>query len=377
MKGIIVDTTHDSYGVIKGDGKVIFVDGGLPGDTVEYKITKEKKNYCYAELVEIIDYSKLRILNENPLGSSYPLYPMDYWEALEGKINSFKYELKKVFDIHPEIKVIPSRKRKINKIRLHVDGKNWGLYKRKTNEIEKIDISLIMENIDNAYIDEVVNNLENASYLIVRTDSLNRKYLATDGIIKKDLADGIKDINGARGETPAYILNEKVFHVDIDGFFQTNTEIAQKVLQDLPEINTKFLDLYGGVGFLSIGVNSEEEFTIVEINESATKRAKENLILNQKNAQIICKDTKEYIVKQKEIEETIILDPPRTGLDKEVVEKILELAPQKIIYMSCNHTTLIRDLKEFSKKYTLQTINVYDMFVYTTHLECVVLLETI
>lgn len=377
MKGIIVDTTHDGYGVIKGDGKVIFVDGGLPGDTVEYKITKEKKNYCYAELVEIIDYSKLRILNENPLGSSYPLYPMDYWEALEGKINSFKYELKKVFDIHPEVKVIPSRKRKINKIRLHVDGKNWGLYKRKTNEIEKIDISLIMENIDNAYIDEVVNNLEEGSYLIVRTDTLNRRYLATDGIIKKDLADGIKDINGARGETPVYILNEKVFHVDIDGFFQTNTEIAQKVLEDLPEINTKFLDLYGGVGFLSIGVDSEEEFTIVEINESATERARENLILNQKNAQIICKDTKEYIVKQKEIEKTIILDPPRTGLDKEVVEKILELAPEKIIYMSCNHTTLIRDLKEFAKKYTLQTINVYDMFVYTTHLETVCLMTRV
>ena len=136
----------------------------------------------------------------------------------------------------------------------------------------------------------------------------------------------------------------------------------------------KVLDLYCGCGSISLFIANEVEKVIgVEINESSIKDALLNKKLNNiENADFICSDTNN--IEFKNDYDAIIVDPPRSGLSKTVINKILDGNFKNIIYVSCDPITLLRDLKILNETYNIEFIKAFDMFPNTYHIETVTLL---
>ena len=140
-------------------------------------------------------------------------------------------------------------------------------------------------------------------------------------------------------------------------------------------------DLYCGIGTISLFIAKYAKKVYgVEIVEQAIKDAKQNAKINNiENVQFIAGDTKivleDLIYKKGIIADIVIFDPPRKGLDNNSINNILKIKPKKIVYISCNPATLIRDLALFEKLYEVKTIIPVDMFPFTKHVECVAVLN--
>ena len=118
----------------------------------------------------------------------------------------------------------------------------------------------------------------------------------------------------------------------------------------------------------------------VEIVEQAIEDAKENARINNvKNVEFIAGDTEvildDLINKNNVIPDVVMVDPPRKGLDNNSIDNILKIKPKRVVYISCNPATLVRDLARFEDEYIISDIQPVDMFPYTSHVECVSVLE--
>lgn len=176
------------------------------------------------------------------------------------------------------------------------------------------------------------------------------------------------------------------FKISPKSFFQTNTKQAEKlysVTRDFAELtgNEIVYDLYCGTGSIGIFVSKGAKKVIgVEVIEEAIADAKENAALNNINhAEFfagdvikICNDEFFAVHGRPDV---IITDPPRAGMHEKLVNKLLEMAAPRIVYVSCNTATQARDLGLLSEKYSIEKIQPVDMFPHTHHIECVVLLK--
>lgn len=179
-------------------------------------------------------------------------------------------------------------------------------------------------------------------------------------------------------------IGDYKFKITADSFFQVNTiqaEVLYNVLKERMDLKQKtMLELYSGVGSIGVFLSDKvKDIYSVEIVESATEAAKENARINDvKNIINVNGDaTKETLklLEQGKFFDYLVVDPPRKGLDLEGIELILKLKPKKIGYVSCNAATLARDLKLLSREsYEVETIDLVDMFPWTTHVECVAVL---
>ena len=171
-------------------------------------------------------------------------------------------------------------------------------------------------------------------------------------------------------------INGYSFKVSFDAFFQVNQFITSKLFniieENIDESNT-ILDLYSGVGTLGIVASKKaKKVYSIEIVKNAVLDNITNKKLNKKdNIYPILGDAKKVITKIKDKFDTILIDPPRKGLDSLSKNLILNNDVSKIIYISCDLMTLVRDLKELTKKYKIIKYYVLDMFSYTYHVECV------
>ena len=181
-------------------------------------------------------------------------------------------------------------------------------------------------------------------------------------------------------------LAEFEFKISAKSFFQTNTRQAEKlyaVTRDFAALtgNEIVYDLYCGTGSIGIFVSKGAKKIIgVEVIEEAIADAKENAALNNiTHAEFfsgdvikICNDEFFEVHGRPDV---IITDPPRVGMHEKLVNKLLEIAAPKIVYVSCNTATQARDLSLLSEKYAVAKIQPVDMFPHTHHIECVVLLK--
>lgn len=178
-------------------------------------------------------------------------------------------------------------------------------------------------------------------------------------------------------------LDDKQFKIGSSSFFQVNplsaVNLFNVVKENIKE-NSTILDAYGGVGAIGIFVSEKaDKITLVEENENAIKMAKENFKLNNiKNFEIFEGDAKKHFAqfkKENKIFDYIILDPPRSGCDKEGLSAILNLA-KNIIYVSCNPQTLKRDAKYLiENNFKLKSVQGVDLFPHTHHIESVAIFE--
>ncbi len=177
-------------------------------------------------------------------------------------------------------------------------------------------------------------------------------------------------------------LKEKIknyeFTIFANSFFQTNTKMTEKVYEKIEEYadlkgDETVLDLYSGTGTIPIFLSkSAYEIFGIEIVEGAVENAIKNAEYNNvTNCKFIAGDTKEVLPTLDLKPNVIIADPPRVGMHKKVIETILDISPEKIIYISCNPSTLARDMLLLKEKYELCSAQPFDMFPHTYHIETV------
>ena len=185
-----------------------------------------------------------------------------------------------------------------------------------------------------------------------------------------------------------YIVDELMgmrFRISAKSFYQVNPIQTKHLYQGAISLaglsgKERVLDAYCGTGTIGlIASRDAKEVVGVELNRDAVRDAVTNAKTNQvKNICFVCQDATEYICKaaeKKENFDVVLMDPPRAGSTKEFVDAVISLAPERVVYVSCNPETLARDLKWFCRAYRVETIRPYDMFPLTGHVETVVLLS--
>jgi 23S rRNA (uracil1939-C5)-methyltransferase len=189
-------------------------------------------------------------------------------------------------------------------------------------------------------------------------------------------------------ETITERLGQFTFEISSNSFFQTNSKQAEKLYQIVLNMaqlegNEEVLDLYCGNGTISIFLSLVAKRVIgVEAVEDSVQNARRNAKLNSvNNCEFICGEVKKVLKNfesEKKIPPVVVVDPPRAGLHPYVIKSLLNMRPFRIVYVSCNPTTLARDLKMFCEKsYKLEKVQPVDMFPHTYHIESVAKLSKI
>ena len=374
------------------DNKIVFVENALPGEDVNIEITNEKKNYCEAKVIDIESISSKRIeplcKYYNTCGGCHLLH-LNYQDTLEYKVNKLKNIFKKNKIYDGDINIIENKDNLHyrNKIELKIENGKIGFYQNKSHDLVEINECLTTKECINKVIKDIkLNNGDitiRANYndeilLIVNT----KDKFEYDNILKNNKIVGIilndKLIYGDNHFVQ--VINNLYFKVSYNSFFQINEYICSKLFDIIDsniDNNSTVLDLYCGVGTLSL-VASKKANTVygIEIVENAILNATINAKINKKdNLYFMCGDSSKLIDKIKDDIDTLIVDPPRSGLSNKIIDTIMDKKFKKIIYVSCDPQTLARDLKELINNYNIKSITALDMFSYTYHVETVVVLE--
>lgn len=383
-------------GICYIDNKVTFVPNTIPNDLVEIKITKEFKNYNEGKLINILIPSKKRIEPKCPYFlkcGGCVLQNMNYKDTLEYKkekvTNIFK---KNKLEINPIVIENANYYNYRNKISLKVIDKKIGYYEPKSHFIVEIDSCLVASNSINKTIQlikkmNIINGLvtircnKNDEILIIikSKDKLN---IDVDSIKENIKLVGIVINNKLfYGEDFLYEnINGIFYKISYDSFFQVNPYIASKIFDIIKEninSNETVLDIYSGVGTLSLTASTVAKKVIgIEIVENAVLNAIHNAKINKiNNVDFLLNDATKAITKLNLFFDKVIVDPPRAGLTKTVIDTIKKIKPKEIIYVSCDPQTLVRDIKLLSDLYIINKFYIADMFSFSYHVESVCILK--
>ena len=178
-------------------------------------------------------------------------------------------------------------------------------------------------------------------------------------------------------------MDEYALSLSPQAFFQLNKSQAERIYQDVaelvPEGCRRVIEAYCGIGTISLFLSKKAGEVIgIELEKEAVKDAQENAKKNGcENLRFLCSDASRAIRKllEKDSADVLVVDPPRTGLDQELIETLLRSKIERIVYVSCNPATLGKDLYQLQKNYHINTVKGYDMFPNTPLVETLVCLE--
>lgn len=397
---------HQGRGIGKYNKKTIFVNGALPGEEVEVDITLEKKKFYEGNLSKLITPSPLRIKPICPVFKKCggcDLMHISYEEQIKYKENKVKEILKKFTDIEGdkinEIIGCDNEYYYRNKITFQVKDK-IGLYGKKSYELITFDRCYIANKKINKIYDKLkILPLDNINQIVVRTDDIIDEimiviYASKDfngekwiSILKDDCSSIVKITDGK--ETVMYgndhiifELGEYKFKLSPTAFFQVNTkqceELYNVIVKNIDyKYNDVLLDLYCGAGTIGIYLNKYFKYIYgIEINEEAVKNAISNKELNKiDNIEFTSGAVGSLVRSLKVKPSTVIVDPPRKGLDIKTIKYLQTCGCGKLIYVSCDPVTLARDIKLLTEVFEVESITPVDMFPQTCHIECVSVLH--
>lgn len=410
------------------DGRKAFVWGGLPGETVTIRITKKKSHFVEGVVTEVLQASPQRIT---------PLDPESYLSTSPWQIMTFADEqhykaalIEEAFELHdivlPEVIEVYTDDH-INRYRNKVEF-SW--YSRAPNEEnseestdETLDLAffrrgskgkIIIE--DSSLLPLSIVELATAIRDLLRTKHITARQLKTL-LIRCDQQGNcvwqlyVKDESGtfvskdeaahlpAQGGEIIYsdprspasritkrlekfgdvVLSDTVlgvpFRYATEGFFQVNIPVYEQALKDMKEwVNDgPVIDLYSGVGSIGLTIGGGN-CTLIEIDEHAVREMKRN-IAEQNSGAVAVLAPSEKAVEYITSDQTVIVDPPRAGLHQAVIDRLLETAPPRIIYLSCNPVTQARDVALLAEKYGIRAHRGYNFFPRTPHIEHLVVLD--
>ena len=390
MKVEIVKLDDFGRGICFVNNKVTFVPNTIPGDIVNIKIVKENKKYNEAILIDLVKSSSKRIDAPCPYfgicgGCSLQTLPYDLGISYK-KDKVINYFKKIGLIIAPNVipNDIPYNYR--NKITLKVVNGVVGYYKLNSHSVVEVNNCMLAEECINDVISIVCGMGIINGEVIIRCNYKSEILIiinSKDKINTTNISNNIKGI----------ILNDEVIYgndyfyeeinnikykVSYKAFFQVNRNVASKMfklVEDFTNNDDCVLDLYSGVGTLGLSASQKTKNVLgVEINKDAVKDANENAVINKlNNAKFIYSDASN--IKNIDVAfNKLIVDPPRAGLSREVIDFIKFKLPDEIMYISCDYHTQARDLKLLDS-YEIIDSYICDLFSYTYHVECICFLR--
>ncbi len=415
-------------GLARADGLVVFVAGALPGDRVRVEITKAKKRFAEARTVELLSPGTERIADRcTHDGEPCPGAPwqgLDYERQLAEKSAQVAEALRRIgeldgFELEP-IEPAAEQWRYRNKLEYSFgerEGKPiLGFHARgRWDLIVDVDDCQLASERGNAARNAVRDwaRLESVpAYdgrertgvlrnLIVRegwrTGQIQTRLVTSAARFPKppvDLHTAIEgDSGGTDGPTGALgseRLREELFDLKLEmshgAFFQTNTEMAERLYSVAAEFaglsgSERVFDLYCGIGTIGLTMAKRAgEVWGLEIVPEAITDAERNAEQNKiENAHFMAGSARTGVrplIEKAGKPDVVIIDPPRAGLSQKIVRRVLECEAKKIVYVSCNPTTLAPNAAQMVEAgYKLSRVKPVDMFPQTPHIECVALLE--
>ena len=421
----IISLGVNGEGVAKHEGAVIFVPFALPNEKVKAKIIYAKSNFYVAKVMQVITPSPFRINPPCPYFlkcGGCDLQHLTYEEQLNFKTNLVKNNLKSIAKLEPI--VLPCEKSDLsfnyrNKFSFPISKMGVGMFKQGSHEIIPIDNCLIQADwvkpvikIFNTFISQSGNSVYNEQtkqgllkHLVCRMEQnqllvcvvINGNKLKHSEKLIEMLSDNFEhfglmlNINTLCNnviltdkfvylhglKTITISQNQILFDVSINSFLQVNTLVASKIYDEVIKhvTNEVVVNAYSGAGLLTAMLSKTAKHVYgIEIEKSAHLNAEELIKKNSiTNVTNICGDVKVELQNIKNFN-SIVLDPPRKGCDKTVIELINNVQPQKIVYVSCDSATLSRDINNL-KGYNLIYVKPFDMFPQTKHVETLAVLE--
>ena len=387
------------------DGRAVFVPFGLPGERVRIRLTEEKRSYARGELVEILEVSPRRIVPRCKHfgvcgGCHYQNLP--YEEQLQIKTEILRDQLTRIGRIeNPPVQDMiasPNSWNYRNHVQFHLtkEGKLGyvGAGTSFAKGIMPITECYLPETAINALWPQLEfepgTNIERVSLragkendlmLILESDSPESPELEIEaGISVAHLFDENTLVIAGNDHIVISVLGRD-FRVSAGSFFQVNTAMAEKMVQHLltslpVSLSATLLDVYCGVGLFSAFLAPKCKKVIgVESSPSACEDFAVNLD-EFDNAELYEGLAEEIIPHLEAKPDIILVDPPRAGLEKRVVDGILKLNPQMIAYVSCDPSTLARDAKRLIEGgYQLKQVTPFDLFPQTYHIESISIFE--
>jgi len=403
------------------DGRKLFVWGGLPTEEVEVQLFRKKNSFAEGYVVSVLKPAKDRIEALDP-GSFVSTSP---WQIMK-----FESEQKHKADLITEAFALHNVTLP-GDTSVYTDGNEYA-YRNKMEfswywdkEAEQLDLAffgrgthskiavdgshLAIENINKTAL--AMRDLLRAHHatgfslktLLVRANQ--KGDVSMQLYVKSESFNAIRDIDiealGVKGfemiysnpKSPASVITKRLqtwgktsltdtindveFSYATESFFQINLPVYEQALLDMKkwvDPAKPTVDLYSGVGTIGLTIGARD-LTLVEINEGAVREMKENIDrLKIKHAQAVHAPSEKALDFIK-ADATIIVDPPRAGLDKTIVIHLLETAPARIIYLSCNPVTQARDVELLLEKYAITAHQGYNFFPRTPHIENLVVLD--
>jgi 23S rRNA (uracil1939-C5)-methyltransferase len=436
-RGDVLELTIDSLahggnGVARHDGYVVFVAGAVPGDRVRAEVGKAKKAYAEARAVEIVAPSPDRVapVADHP-GAPWQVLP--YERQLEVKASQVDDALTRIgklsgYQLEPIVPAVETWRYR-NKVEYSFgtgdDGElvcGFHAPGRWNQIVPMTDCKLVSER-SNAVREQVLafcrgftawDRRDQRGFLrnlVVRearrTGQLQVRLVTSPGKLDVDAFIAAVDCEGLwwtqtenmgestlGGETAllsgAPQLVERLggldFLVSPEAFFQTNTEMAERLYGVAIEYaalrgHENVFDLYCGIGTIGLSLATRARRVIgVEIVEAAVADAIENARINEiQNASFYAGDIRlamRELVEREGRPDLVVVDPPRAGLSQKVVRRIVEAGASRVVYVSCNPTTLAPNAAQLvAAGYSLVRVRPVDMFPHTPHIECVALFE--
>lgn len=434
MKIQVEKIAHGGEGIGRLNGRALFIEGALPGETVRIELLPEKKGVQHARLIQILTPSPER---QTPPCSIYDacggcsVQHLHYEGQLKAKEERVREALSRIAGLS-ETLVLPIvkdldpfgyRQKTAVPLQQGPYGLQYGFYKKGSHEIIPMDQCHIAASEHQTILEvvkKIANHLQLPGYdertdtgllrhAVIRTGYHTQEkmlvlvltkpmqYTALIEAIQKELGPDLsfhvniqpKPSNTIFGSKFIHLSGPKTIHDHIGklkfnispaSFFQVNPPMAEKLYQIAKEYaqlqgEETVLDAYSGTGTIALYLADKAKWvTGIEVVQQAVLDARRNQEENHiKNANFLL-GTPDSLLKEKNTTfDVIITDPPRKGLEPKALETLAKLKAKRFIYVSCDPSTLARDLKQLSHLgYKVEKVQPVDMFPQTMHVECVV-----
>jgi 23S rRNA (uracil1939-C5)-methyltransferase len=432
-RGELLEVEVDSLayggrGLARADGFVVFVADALPGDRVRVEVTKAKKRFAEARTVELLRPGADRIPDRCVHGGEpcpgAPWQGLPYEHQLAHKSEQVGEALRRIGDLEgfelEEIVPAAEQWRYRNKLEYSFGDRDGepilGFHARgRWDLVVDVDDCHLASEAGNAARNKVREwaGLESVPAfdrragrgvlrnLVVRegrrSGQIQTRLVTSQTRFPRppvDLHTIVADDSGG-SEGPTGVLGEEHLREELCGlkwnispgaFFQTNTEMAERLYAIAAEYaglsgRERVFDLYCGIGTIGLSMAARAgEVWGLEIVPEATEDAERNAKLNGiENARFLAGNARtgmRPLIEQAGKPDVVVIDPPRAGLSQKVVRRLIECEAPKIVYVSCNPTTLAPNAAQLVEAgYRLTRVRPVDMFPQTPHIECVALLE--
>lgn len=415
---------YGGRGLARLDGYVVFVDGALPGDRVSATVTKSKKGYAEASAVEMLGRSAERLedvdVHDGEPCPGAPWQALDYDRQVAFKQEQVEDALSRLgrlegFDLDPIVPAVePWRYR--NKVEYSFGEREGeaviGFRPRgRWDEVLSIRDCLLSSEATNRARNEVLEWVRTEGLpafdprtgegvlrnLVIRegrrTGQIQTRLVTSPAAFPKPPVDlhtviegpgsGTSGPTGVIGEE---FLHEKIFDLDIrlshEAFFQTNTEMAEALYGVAREFagltgSERVFDLFCGAGTIALTMaqGAREVWGLEIVGDAvvnATHNARANGIGNAKFVEANARTGIRPLVEEAGRPDVVVVDPPRAGLSAKIVRRLIECQARRIVYISCNPTTLAPNAAQLVEAgYRLVRVRPVDMFPQTPHIECV------